>query len=81
MLGFAGGAALLAALLTGITPALAAARASLNQRLRTARPARMNSGLLLAEAALAMVILAGAGLMGRSLARALAVDPGFRSHR
>ncbi|HET9785427.1 MAG TPA: ABC transporter permease, partial [Terriglobales bacterium] len=78
VLGFAGGAALLAALLTGITPALAAARANLNQRLRTAGPARMNAGLLLAEAALAMVIVAGAGLMGRSLARALAVDPGFQ---
>jgi predicted permease len=77
VLAFAAAAALCAALLTGVAPALAAARYRLYQRLHPARSSRRDAGLLLAEAALATVILAGAGLMGRSLARALAVDPGF----
>ncbi|HVA64292.1 MAG TPA: ADOP family duplicated permease [Terriglobales bacterium] len=77
VLAFAAVAAMLAALLMGAAPALVAARANLNQRLRALGPQALHSALLLAEAAIAMVIVTGAGLLGRSLARVLAVDPGF----
>jgi len=77
VLAFAAGSALCAALLVGLAPALTAARFRLSQRLGPARRPRFHAGLLLIEAALAMVVVAGAGLLGRSLSRALAVDPGF----
>jgi predicted permease len=42
---------------------------------------RVRSTLVIAELALALVVLAGAGLMVRSFARLLTVDPGFESER
>jgi len=39
----------------------------------------VRSGLIVAQIALAFVLLAGAGLLGRSLQQILAVSPGFRS--
>jgi len=79
-LAFAAAAALLAAVLIGVAPALAASRTDLNRKLRAPGPARLNAALLLMEAALAMVVVAGAGLLGRSLARVMAVDPGLTVH-
>ena len=40
---------------------------------------RLRNGFIVAQIALAFVLLAGASLLGTSLRRAMAVDPGFRS--
>jgi putative ABC transport system permease protein len=71
----------------GLAPAVQAASIapgdSLKASARTtaASPAsqRMRRTLVAAEVALSLVLLAGAGLLGRSLLRLLVVDPGFRS--
>ncbi|MEO7999234.1 MAG: ABC transporter permease [Gemmatimonadaceae bacterium] len=73
--------------LFGIIPALQGATVNLHDRLRAAgRGARGQKGstrtrrtLVVAELALAIVLLAGAGLLLRSFALLRDVDPGFRS--
>jgi len=70
----------------GILPALSASRAGFGQALRAAsarttgggRRARLQAGLVASEVALALVLLAGAGLVVKSLALLRHVDPGFR---
>ena len=68
-------------LLFGLVPALGAATEALSGTLKNDR--RMAGAgvgrrtLVIAEVALALVLLAGSGLMLRSLARLLATDPGF----
>ncbi|MDQ3169583.1 MAG: ABC transporter permease [Acidobacteriota bacterium] len=79
---FAGGAALLTTLLTGVLPALRAARPDLTSALRTGdqRSGRRTgafSTLVAIEVALALVLVAGAGLLLRSLSQLTSVDPGF----
>jgi len=80
------GLVVLTGLLFGLVPALLATRPSLGRELKddgTPSPAaggRRVSGrgtLAAAEIALALVLLAGSGLMLRSLGKLLAVDPGF----
>ena len=72
--------------LFGIGPALAATKTDLNEVLktggRTARSAihshRTRGALVVAEIALSVALLAGAGLMLRSFLRLQSVNPGFR---
>jgi putative ABC transport system permease protein len=73
-----------AGLVAGLAPAVSALRASLVTSLRQsarsvigAASRRVRAGLVVAEVALALVLLACAGLLVRSLERLLAVNPGF----
>ncbi|HVZ79142.1 MAG TPA: ABC transporter permease, partial [Gemmatimonadaceae bacterium] len=83
---FTAGVIVLVTLLFGIAPAMhfarPHARASLREDARTAsagvQRGRWRALLAASEIALALVLLAGAGLMTRSLVRLLSVDPGFR---
>ena len=75
--------------LAGIAPALLSSRTDLHASLKDAAPAasssparrRLRSALVAAEIAMAVVLLASAGLLVRSFARVLSVDPGFRPER
>jgi putative ABC transport system permease protein len=81
---FAGGLSLLTALLFGMAPAFRASRTDLHDALREGQ-SRTATGkhrgtrylLVVAEVALAMVLLVGAGLMINSLLRMLLPSPGF----
>ncbi|HXT18910.1 MAG TPA: ADOP family duplicated permease [Gemmatimonadaceae bacterium] len=77
------GCATLAALLTAIGPALAAARTDLAATLKagaregTVQRSRMRTMLVVAQGALSVVLLVGAGLFVRSFANARAVPLGY----
>lgn len=80
-------ACLLTALLSGAVPALIASRPDLNLALRegehrvsSAGRGRIRQALAVAETALAVVLLAGAGLMIHSLLHLMQVHPGFDPH-
>ena len=87
VLAFALLASLLAGVLAGAAPAFAAARsdpgATLNESGRSGGPgrrvSRLLSGFVVAETALALVLLAGAGLMLRNFQRLQHLDLGFDS--
>ena len=73
-------------ILFGIFPALQMTQLSTAQALREAgrgllssRGARVRGGLVIGQLALAMVLLAGAGLLLRSFNHLRQVDPGFRT--
>ena len=77
---------LLTGLLFGLLPALHASRTDLNTALKEggrsvagAAWERARKGLLVAEVALALVLLVGAGLMLRTLQQLTRVDPGFNA--
>jgi len=76
-------ASLLAALLAGVAPAILAGRIELAEALRrTGRglaggAERFRRALIVAELALSVLLLAGAGLLVRSLARQIGESPGF----
>lgn len=75
------------ALLSGLMPALASMNTSVLDSLRAGNVQagqargqhRIRTSLVVIEIALAMVLLAGSGLLLRSFARMLAVDPGFEA--
>jgi len=76
VLGFALGISLLAGLIAGVLPALQATRPDLvdalkNGSLATTSRSRLRSALVVAEVALALVLVIGAGLMIRTLVRLL----------
>lgn len=81
VLAFALGISLLTALVFGLLPGTRAARTGLAHELRSGDRAgsrsRLRGTLVIAEVALAVVLVVGSGLMLRSLWNLLQVDPGF----
>jgi putative ABC transport system permease protein len=78
-------ASILTGLLFGLTPALGASRVDLNDALKArATAGRAQHGLrnllVVTEIALAFILAAGAGLLGRSFIHLLNVDPGYDPH-
>ena len=79
--------AAVATLLFGVLPAIRASRPNLVSSLRSGpeRGGRMRlgarAGLVIAEVALGLVLLVGAGLMGRAFLEIAAWDPGFERER
>ena len=85
VLGFTFAVSLLTGVLFGLIPALEASRFDLNESLKeggkgnmvSTRSGRARRVFVVAEVALALVLLVGAGLMIKSFMRLQAVDPGF----
>jgi predicted permease len=79
----------LTGLICGLAPALEASRVSLNESLKEGSRSmtggrqqhRLRSVLVIAEVALALVLLVGAGLFIKCFFRFRGVDPGFRTDR
>lgn len=77
----------LSAIVSGLIPALASTRLNLNEFLKEggrsgsagARSHRLQALLVVAEVALAVVAIAGAGLFIKSYSQAMAINPGFDS--
>jgi putative ABC transport system permease protein len=83
---FALAISLVTGLLFGVMPAIRAARddlwADLRAGVRTtdAGGTRFRSGLVVAQVAVSVVLLVGAGLLVRSFERVTGIDPGFETH-
>jgi predicted permease len=83
---FTAGISLLAGVLFGLTPALKTSQPDLQETLRqggrggSGARHRTQSVFVVVEMALALVLLIGAGLTIRSLAKLWSVDPGFNPH-
>jgi putative ABC transport system permease protein len=83
---FALGATALSAVAFGLAPAIQSVRTGIHSRLRESgksiaggiRQNRWRTMLVVGELALSVIVLAGAGLMLKSVHRLMAVDPGFR---
>jgi putative ABC transport system permease protein len=79
-------AALGSGVVFGIFPAIHLAGRSSGEALRegtrgTSRGRRVHTGLVVAEVALAIVLLTGAGLLVRSFSKLVDVDPGFKAEK
>ena len=79
---FALAIAVVAGIVAGLAPALHSTRPSLAPELRSdvggsPRRQRLRSSLLVMQVAFSMLLLVVAGLFGRALVRARAIDPGF----
>jgi putative ABC transport system permease protein len=86
-LGFTLGISLLSGALLGIVPALSSSRSQLQNDLQSAgrgksasrASTRFRNGLIVAQVALTLMLLVGAGLLGRSFQRLMEVNPGFET--
>jgi putative ABC transport system permease protein len=86
---FAAGAVVLAAFVFGLAPALHSTTPDVQSELKEGartissgtRQTRLRGVLAIVEISLAVVLMAGAGLMMKSLHRLLSVNPGFRPDR
>ena len=86
-LGFTFGLALFIAVALGLTPVARLSQNDLHDDLKGggrgqaghATGARLRAALVVAQMALTLVLLTGAGLLGKSFYRMLQVDPGFRA--
>jgi putative ABC transport system permease protein len=88
VLGFAVVLAVVTSLLSGLAPALEAARRNLQHALKGASVRtgiaaghKLRASFVASQVALALVLLASAGLVLRSFQKLVAVDPGFRTER
>ncbi len=89
VLGFTLAASMLTGLLFGFAPALHVSRADVQEAMKETgrgstgglRRSRLRHGLIIAEVALSVVLLAGAGLLFRSFLHLQAVDAGFSAHQ
>src|SRR5215213_8744126 len=89
VLGFTALISLLTGLIFGLVPAVRAARTDLNEVLKeggrgggeSLGRSRIRSVLVIAEVAVALILLVGAGLLINSFFRLQRVDPGFDPHR
>jgi putative ABC transport system permease protein len=87
VLGFTFGLSLLTGLVFGIAPALQSSQMGMNETLKEGgrsgtggrRTQLLRNGFIVAEVALTLVLLAGAGLLIRSFWRLQQVSPGFRT--
>jgi putative ABC transport system permease protein len=83
VLGFSGALSMATALVFGLIPALRASKPDLNEVLKQGRTTtggnsrRIQHVLIIAEVAVGVVLLIGAGLMTRSFVRLENVEPGF----
>jgi putative ABC transport system permease protein len=88
VLGFALVVSIATGLVFGVLPALRAAAPGVEEALRdeggattgSRRRHRTQSGLVVVEIALALVLLVGSGLLIRSFVRLASVDPGYDTH-
>ncbi len=83
---FAGVMAVTVAILSGLLPAIRVARTGLANAGRGTTTAdrsqhRLRAGLVVAEVALALILVTGAGLLIRSFVGLMGVDPGFQRER
>ncbi len=88
VLAFAVGVSVLVGLLFGLAPALPAVRVNLLENLKEGtrgstggKSGRLRHLFAVAEVALALTLLVGAGLLGKSLVQLWQVDPGFSPDR
>ncbi|MEW6210872.1 MAG: ABC transporter permease [Acidobacteriota bacterium] len=86
VLGFTFLISILTGLFFGLAPALQATKPALNETLKegsrdsgTRRSKKLRSLLVVAEVALVLVLMIGAGLMLNSFLRLQSIDPGFKS--
>ena len=86
VLGFTVGLSLLTGIVSGVAPALRSSAVNLTDALKAGAQGalrgirhRVSDVLVVSQAALALVLLVGAGLMLNSYVRLVRVDPGFQS--